>query len=779
MLVGPGTVTGRMTIIDNTSGGYTMNPVSHRKPLIAAISLSTLWAVPLFPLLAQSQTLTIEEVVVTARRRSESLQDVPIAVTAFSGDELKLRGAADITEIAQATPSVTLEPSRATNSTLTAFIRGVGQQDPLAGFEQGVALYLDDVYMARPQGALLDIYDVERIEVLRGPQGTLYGRNAVGGAIKYVTRRLGDEPELRLKGSLGSYNQRDVIATAALPLADAFKVGATVASLQRDGYGDNLTTGDDNYNKDVVAYRLSAEFTPNEDWLIRLAYDHSDDDSNPVAGYRPFPGAFGGVPVLDDVRDTTAGASDQPSTAGIGGNNNVESEGIQLSLDWSLSDAITLRAISAWREDYTESVIDFDSLAAIDMDAPVVYDNEQFSQEFQLLYSEGKINAVAGLYYLDARAANDFDVVLGQTGVFAFGLPLTAYTGGTVDTEAWSAFADITYDVSERLSLSIGGRYTEDERSADIFRANYFGNGSPFLGNSSAVLIAVTSDYEASRTYSDFSPRFNVSYQLGDDANIYASYSQGWKAGSFDPRGANFATPEVARGFDPETLDSYEIGVKATWFEGRAQTNVALFHSDYEDMQIPGSVGTDSDGDGINDGFVGTVTNAGQAEIRGIEFEGTLLITEKLRAQGSFSLLDTSIEEWLFNGVDISANREVQNTPEEMAYLALTYTTALAEGDVSLNVNWSYKGDIVQFETPVPVIDQEAHDLINASIVWLSSDEHWLVGLHGKNLTDEDVKTAGYCFGSGGCPSALGLEDNTTVFYGPPRTVTGTVEYRF
>src|SRR5690606_701147 len=170
-------------------------------------------------LLAQSQTLTIEEVVVTARRRSESLQDVPIAVTAFSGDELKLRGAADITEIAQATPSVTLEPSRATNSTLTAFIRGVGQQDPLAGFEQGVALYLDDVYMARPQGALLDIYDVERIEVLRGPQGTLYGRNAVGGAIKYVTRRLGDEPELRLKGSLGSYNQRDVIATAALPLA--------------------------------------------------------------------------------------------------------------------------------------------------------------------------------------------------------------------------------------------------------------------------------------------------------------------------------------------------------------------------------------------------------------------------------------------------------------------------------------------------------------------------------------------------------------------------------
>lgn len=185
-----------------------------------------------------SAASVVEEVTVTARRRSESLQDVPIAVSAISGDELTRRGAQDITEIARSVPSVTLEPSRATNTTLTAFIRGVGQQDPLAGFEQGVALYLDHVYLARPQAALLDLYDVERVEVLRGPQGTLYGRNAVGGAIKYVTRRLSDELNLRLRGSYGQYNQQDFVGTVSAAVTDGFRLGATLASFQRDGFGD-------------------------------------------------------------------------------------------------------------------------------------------------------------------------------------------------------------------------------------------------------------------------------------------------------------------------------------------------------------------------------------------------------------------------------------------------------------------------------------------------------------------------------------------------------------
>tara|TARA_R110002073_G_scaffold66453_2_gene165820 strand:- start:3822 stop:6068 length:2247 start_codon:yes stop_codon:yes gene_type:complete len=727
------------------------------------------------PVLAeQTPAYGMEEVVVTARRRSENLQDVPLAVSALSGSDLDNRGATDITEIAQIVPSVTLEPSRATNSTLTAFIRGVGQQDPLAGFEQGVALYLDDVYIARPQAALLDVYDVERVEVLRGPQGTLYGRNAVGGAIKYVTRKLDDEFSARVKTQVGSHNQQNLIATVSSPLTDGFRVGATVASLNRDGFGDNKTTGEDNYNKEILAYRLSAEFEPTDNLMLRFAYDHTDDDSNPVAGYRPFPGGVNGDPVLSDVRDTTAGASQAITTVGIGGNNNVESEGLVFSAEWSLNDSYTLKSITSRREDYSESVIDFDSLPSLDFDAPVIYDNEQTSQEFQLLYTGEKINGVAGVYFLDSSASNDFDVVLGLLSP----LGITAYTGGTVDTRAWSVFADVSFDVTDKLAVAVGGRYTRDEREADIFRGTYLGFASPFFGNASAIEIAVSSDYEAKNTFSDFSPRLNVSYALTDDVNIYASYTQGFKAGSFDPRGANFLTPSVEKGYDPETLNALEFGWKGALLDGRLRTNIAVFHSDYKDMQIPGSVGVDSDNDGVNDSFVGTVTNAGEAKIMGIEVEAVMMLTDQLRLQFSMSALDAEMVSYVVNGVDIANQREIQNTPERMAYLGLTYSTELLGGSLVAGANVSYKGEITQFEAPAAVIDQDAHEIVNANLVWLSPGENWTVSLLAKNLTDEDVKTAGYCFGSGGCPSTLGLEDNTTVFYGPPRTYAATVEYR-
>ena len=197
-------------------------------------------------------------IIVTARRREERLLDVPIAVSSFTGSELQRRGALDITDVANDVPNVTLEPSRGTNSTLSAFIRGIGQQDPVSGFEQGVGIYLDDVYLNRPQAAVLDIYDVERIEVLRGPQGTLYGRNTIGGAVKYVTRRLPQDFDLRARATFGTYDQAEGVITASAPLNDIVRVGGSVARLSRGGFGTNLTTGLSNYNKDVWAARATS-----------------------------------------------------------------------------------------------------------------------------------------------------------------------------------------------------------------------------------------------------------------------------------------------------------------------------------------------------------------------------------------------------------------------------------------------------------------------------------------------------------------------------------------
>ena len=761
----------------------TRNSSSAFSRLAIAVALAGAATTP--AVFAQSGATVLEEVTVTAQRRSQNLQEVPIAVTAISAEALEARGLADISELSQSVPSLTLEPSRATNTTLTAFIRGVGQQDPLAGFEQGVALYIDDVYLARPQGALLDIYDVERIEVLRGPQGTLYGRNAVGGAVKYVTRRLSDEFDMRIKGSFGTYAQRDLVATVSAPLSDDFRVGATVASFQRDGFGDNRFTGGEQYDKDIVGYRLSAEWDVSDDVLVRFAYDDTTDESSAVAGYRPFAANTIDAPALTDVRDTRAGASEAETgtTTGIGGRNEVESDGMSLSVEWAVSENLTLRSITADREDYTESVIDFDSLPVADFDAPVIYENEQFSQEFQALMSGDNWNAIAGAYYLDSKAANDFDVVLGTLGVVAFGAPLTAYTGGVVETEAWSVYGDVTYDVSDRLSVAFGLRYTEDERSADIFRASYLGLQSTFFGNDDAIFLAASSDYEASRTFNNTSPRLNVAYAMSDTTNVYATYSEGWKAGSFDPRGANFSTPAVEQGFEDETLTSFEVGLKTTWLDGRAVTNIAVFMSDYEDMQIPGSVGVDSDGDGANDSFVGTVTNAGKAEINGIEIEGSIQFNENWRGEFAGNILDADFTDYIVNGENIASAREVQNTPEDMAYLALVYGSEMMGGSLNATLNYVRKGAVAQFEIPNPILDQDSYGMWNASVTWASPDDTWHFGVHGKNLNDEDVRTSGYCFGTGdspanACPSSLGLENNTTVFYAPPRTIVGTIEYR-
>lgn len=420
-------------------------------------------------------------------------------------------------------------------------------------------------------------------------------------------------------------------------------------------------------------------------------------------------------------------------------------------------------------------MIDFDSLPTPDFDAPVIYDNEQFSQELQLIWSSERFDGVFGAYYLDAEAANDFDVVLGQ---LIPGLPITAYTGGVVETKAWSVYGDLTWHVNERLSVALGLRYTEDERTADVYRAQYIGLQSPFFNNDAAILLAVNSDYKSSKTYTDTSPRLNVAYQMTDDTNVYATYSQGWKAGSFDPRGANFATPEVEKGFEPEQLDSYEVGLKTTWWDGRAVTNIALFYSEYTDMQIPGSVGVDTDGDGINDSFVGTVTNAGEAEISGLEIEGSIRLTEALSTQFAASFLDAEFQEYIVNGANVASQREMQNTPDTMIFVGVNYDMDLFGGDTRLSVNYSYKSEITQFEIPNPAIDQDSYGMVNASAVWTSPDEQWRFGIHGKNLGDEEIKTSGYCFGFD-CPSALGVENNTTVFYAPPRTITGTLEYTF
>ena len=740
-------------------------------------------------------------VIVTARRREEQLVDVPIAITAYSAEQLQLSGAQDITEISQTTPNVTLEASRGTNSTLTAFIRGVGQQDPVAGFEQGVGIYLDDVYLNRPQAAVLDIYDIERIEVLRGPQGTLYGRNTVGGAVKYVSRKIDDELSIRGRVTYGEYNQLDGVVSISGPLTEdgTLRLGAAAARLTRDGFGTNLTTGEDNYDKDIWALRVSGEIHT-DGFFARLSVDTTDDDSNARGGTRLIPGLVSGAPVLDNVYDTRGGLTDPEQE--------VSSLGVSLSMEGYLTDTLTLRSISSYRKDDSDSPIDFDALPAVDLDVPAIYTNDQISQEIQLLYEGDRLTALGGFYFLDANAVTTFD-----TRIFTTLAGLTAFTNANIDTETFAGFVDLTYDLTEQLSLSVGGRYTWDKRTAQILRQNYLGGGSPDFGGAGIPFGDPGTDFRGSSTFEKFTPRANIAYQPTPDMTVYASYSKGFKGGGFDPRGAGTNAPDLDENgtveesevadflsFAPESVDSYEIGYKAALMDGNLNLAVAAFRADYTDVQIPGSVACTVGG---LPNFCGIVSNAGKARFQGFEGEfnanfgqGWFNDGSRMIASGSVGYIDAEYLEYItdIGGVptDVAEFREVQNTPEWTASGTLAAEAPVGSGDLYAGVTVSYRSKTYQFEIPNPYLDQDGYTLMDASIVYRGEGNRWSIGVYGKNLTDKRYKTSGYTFvaadpitgeiplGPNGYPvPTLGPEGTLTAFYGAPRQVFVTLTFDY
>ena len=776
---------------------------------LAAAPASAQDAAPVDPV-AEADT---GEVVVTARRREETLLDVPIAITAFSGAQLERSGAIDITDLSNVTPNVTLENSRATNSTLTAFIRGVGQQDPVSGFEQGVGIYLDDVYLNRPQAAVLDIYDVERIEVLRGPQGTLYGRNTVGGAVKYVTRRLPDDPEMNIRLAYGSYDQKDGIVSASTPVGSdgVLRVGGALAGLNRDGFGRNLTTGLFNYNKRVLAGRGTVE-VHGTDIFARLTADYTRDLSSPRNGHRVIPGQLTNAPVLDNVFDTRGGLL-VPRQKITGG-------GASLFVEARPTPAITLRSITAWRKDDSLTPIDFDALASADLDVPGIYRNKQLSQELQLLVNSGRFNGLLGAYYLDATALTQFDVRL-----FTTSPGFSAFTNADVATKTTAIFGDFTYDISDQFSVSVGGRYTWDEREAYILRQNYLGGGAAVFGGAAIPAGAPATNFRGRNNFNKFTPRASISFKPTPDHNLYASYSKGFKGGGFDPRGVGINAPSATPGnptnaevsrflsFAPETVDSYELGYKGSLMDRRLTVALAAFRADYKDVQIPGSVGcTTVTPQGPVQTFCGVVSNAGKARFQGFEAEATARLGGGFSLAGTVGYIDAKYREYitLIAGAprDVAAFRKVQNTPKWTASATPSYTMSLDNGArVDASATWSYRSKTYQFEIPNPYIDQKGYSLFDANLVYRAPDGRWSFGIHGKNLFDKRYKTSGYTFvatdavtgavltrptatplatcgvprtvPAGSTIPSLGCESTLTTFYGNPRQVFGTFTVKF
>ena len=768
-------------------GGGTMGRLTNiNRALLVGVASGALWLPA--PVLAQTapadptsaneelaQADPGDEIVVTARRRAEREMDVPIAMTVETAEELDLRGAPDITALQRTTPNLTMQVSRGTNSTLTAFIRGIGQQDPLWGFEPGVGLYVDDVYIARPQGAVLDIFDIDRIEVLRGPQGTLYGRNTIGGAVKYVTRRMGQTPALKVRGEVGTYGEHNLIVSGSTPVSDAISIGAAFARYNRNGFGDNLTLDKEHADKDVFAARGTIEFSPSDRLFVRLTGDKLWDRSNINNGHRETPSfPVPNTPPLKDKYDTLSG---------IGYRGNVKTGGVSLTGEWDASDAVKLKSITAYREGSTHGDgIDFDGLPQPYFDIPGFYADNQLSQEVQAQVDFGRIQGVVGAYYLDAMAEGAFHAVLGNFGI-------TQTTSGRVDTKSFAIFGDMSFDVTDRLSVSAGGRWTRDKKKAGVFKGNFFGLGTPA---DDALPFQVLTDYENKRTFSEFTPRFSATYEVSPALNVYASYGRGFKSGGFDMRGDASVTPATVEGYDPEIVTSVEVGFKSQFLDRRIKLNGAIFRASYDGQQVTTQVP-------VGASAVSFVDNVGSSLIKGAELEGSAAIVPWLSFNFAVGYLDAKFQEYASfmpgapaNGfdcidnapsppsaigcyIDVSDLRVFQNTPKWSGFVGFTSDHRLGgnAGNLTIVANLAFRSNVHLFETPIPALDQKGYDLVDLGAVWTSANDHWRVGLHGRNLFDTRYKTGGYNF------PVPAFGNSVISFYGPPRTVRLTAEYRF
>jgi len=695
------------------------------------------------------------EIIVTSRRTEENIQEVPLAVSVVMGDQLEDLAASAINELEGYVPNLSIYQGRNQSTTLTAFIRGVGQADPLWGVDPGVGLYIDDVYIARAQGALLDVYDVQRVEVLRGPQGTLYGKNTIGGAIKYVSRPMSDKPEARLTWNPGTFNTQEFRFNISGPIVEGkLRAKAAVAKLTRDGYGTNLYQDREVSNKDTTAYRFALEWLPSDDVSLRLDYDHTEDSAEPVGLTRladnPLCPIFVGqtCPPYDNIFDTESG---------IDPVNDTESTGYSMTLTWDINPGLRFKSITAFRETDTRNWIDFDTTPAAIADSQATYYDDQTTQEFQLVYTgSDRWSGVLGFFYFDGLAGGEVEAI------FFTNFPNT--TTGNTKTKSYALYADANVKLTDRLTLNLGLRPTQEKKEGTAF--NVF--NIPPDDFSNYYFVAGAFNEEA--TFTSWAPKIGLDYQFNPDVMGYFKVNRGFKSGGFNVRAQNIIYPVPSVVVEDEVMTVAEVGVKSVLANRSLVLNTAIFYGDYTDVQVSTFTAYDADGDGVDDSFFGDFLNAGDATIKGLEVEYNWASKSWFGLSGFLAYLDAKPDSLLdANGDGIVDTQVITNAPEFTGAIRANFDFPAFGGLITASAGYSYRDDSMLTNEAVPII-QPAFGLADVWVAWLSGNAKWRFGVSGKNLTDEEYLTNGYNI------PVLGIYHGS---YGMPRTFVATVEYRF
>lgn len=685
----------------------------------------------------------IEEVLVSAERRSESVQKVPVAVTAFSGEDMRINGIEDIGAIALRTPSLVFDSQDQSEPNI--YLRGVGNQNAdNATNESPIAIYIDDVYIGRSGGANFDLFDLERVEVLRGPQGTLFGRNASGGVIHIVTQKPQEEFSARVRATIGSYNRMNLSGMVTGPLSDTVFYKLASSSRNRDGYVINETTGNDLDEEQAMSVRGSLRFVPNDDLEIILSSDVVRERGNSSAHDTEYD---------NNISQQLSNPAPRRVNALTDGLRERDIFGVQLRVDYAM-DWATLTSITAYRD--LDVHYDFYFAGNPLTDATIesfntnIEQSEQLSQEFRLSGSSKRADWVAGLYYydVDVHHIERFDQHF--NGLFgALGLPPTIGNGVAdfdVDavTESWAAFFQGTYNVTEKLALTAGIRYTEDTREADSVAAIL--EGARPVGLNENYQISVDQSWDA------VTPRFAVEYQANDELLAYFSATKGFKSGVFNNTAATRAAALVP--LPPEEVWNYEAGMKSQWWDNRVQLNAAAFFMDFQDLQI----GTLIPGAAL-------IVEAASAEIQGFEIELMALPVEGLSLQLNYAYLDAEIVEGSNNG------NELPRTPENKFNLVASYSFSLGNDlYITPRLDWSYQSDFFHEPDNRESEIQESYDMLDASIDLHDAGEKWRLSIWGKNLNDELVTRS---------QVAVPAMGQNFVTYAPPRTAGVTVTWNY
>lgn len=762
-----------------------VDSVFSRNKITSAIAASVLSTFGAGMLASPAANAALEEVMVTATKRTESSQDIAAAITPVTSEQIERTDFNNIEDLQYMAPSMQVGESFGFAQIM---IRGIGTDNPFAGGDPSVAMHIDGVVTGQSSAQFGSMFDIERIEVLRGPQGTLYGRNATGGSINVITHKPTDELSGYGRLTLGNYDLIKLEGAVGGPLTDNLQARVAVRSLDRAGYGENIANGDDIDDADQQSIRGHLVWLPTENTSLRFSAEyHEEDDANYVPKFRAPSYDPAPLPALEPQPTDGVRARDpRDINSNVQLQNEREQESYSLEFTWDLGQAYTLTSLSNYQTFDKIPQADFDMTANDFYIWSESFETEQWSSELRLNFDYDRVRGLVGLYVYhdEIESDNRLDLPLVPSFVadidptlsgctfddnnsnVIIGAPeesLCFHFRGDAETDAQAIFANVSWDITETLTLNLGGRYSYEERGGLTDR--WTAPGAPVL------------TFEDERDFSEFSPSIRLEWAASDDVLVYGGYSEGFKSGIF-------LSGQRSPVLDPEIVDAYEVGVKGVFLDQSLQLNAAAFYYDYTDLQQGRSVPAGSSG------FTLVYENAAEAEITGFEAEMTWVPTDNLRIDGSITYLEAEFGDYISTdpfktvfqqlglippGVDLSenlnGNRMVQS-PEWSGSIGVTYDFELAgtgwygSGSVAAN----YRDSVYFTQFNYDALGEDSNTIVNANLYFGSPDDRWTVNVWGKNLSDEEVYVGTFILNS---------SRTNAGFLAPPRTYGVTLGYNF